>query len=93
MVLDNMKVWQNSYTREEKLDILNEALKSTVWLGASIHEWTWSDDKAAVMAYALTLVIDDPTLYKDLREREGKKDEEFKKYINMMIGEVKGVKQ
>jgi hypothetical protein len=90
MRLDNMKVWSDSYTREERMDILKEALKSTVWLGCSVHEWTWTDDKAAVMAYALRLLVDDPTLYGELEERETRKDEEFRKYVGMMVGEVKG---
>jgi hypothetical protein len=64
-----MKVWSNGYLRSQQLEILEYGLKQTSWLSCSIHEWTWSDDDAAVMAYALHLLAEDPTLLEELKEK------------------------
>ena len=52
--MDTMKVWTNSFTEEEYKEILKNALYSAEWLSCSIHEWTWTDERSAEMAYALT---------------------------------------
>jgi hypothetical protein len=51
--LEGTKVWSDGYTDEENAKIIQQGEAYAGFMACSVHEWTWTDRQAALMAYTL----------------------------------------